>query len=323
MINRLAASVTLVAVFALPCASTAADKVPIRVGIDVGVNSLPFWIGMEKGFFAENGLKVSAKTYDSGFLGLLAIGAGEGDTSSQSDTPTLTLMGKGIDAPIVAVMARSADNYKIVGKNNIINPAGLKGKKFGMTLGSACEYVGLNYLAKNGLGRHDVEVVGAAPSELAPLLAKGDIDAACFWEPWGRKTIALTPSNLHVIGTGRDIYAVNMYLTVRREFAAKHPEAVKGLLKGLQKANTYIANNQSEAAQIIEKKHRVDTKMAAELSKDFDYVLLLDDEVLTTMKQVGQWLVDNKKLNALPDRHKLIDASYLREIAPGAVSITP
>ena len=203
--KKLIASAMLVAVLALPCAVLATENVPIRMGMDVGVNSLPFWVGIEKGYFANNGLDVSARTYDFGFLGLLSIGAGEGDTSSQSDMPTLTSAAKGIDAPIIAVMARSADNYKIVGKNDIKSPAELKGRKFGMTLGSASEYVGMSYLAKNGLSRKDVDIVGAAPSELAPMLVKGDIDAACFWEPWGRKTLILAPGDLHVIGTGRDI----------------------------------------------------------------------------------------------------------------------
>src|SRR5205085_9506342 len=127
----------------IPLGARSADNTPIRVGLDVGVNSLPFWIAMDKGFFAKRGLKVTDKVFDSGFLGLLAIGANEGDTSSQSDAPTLTLIGKGIDAVVVAVVARSADNYKIVGKKEITQAGALKGRKFGMTLGSACEYVGM------------------------------------------------------------------------------------------------------------------------------------------------------------------------------------
>ena len=278
---------------------------------------------MEKGYFAQNGLDVTQKTYDSGFLGLLAIGANEGDVSSQSDTPTLTLTSKGIDAIIIGVMARSADNYKIVAKNDIKSPQQLKGRKFGMMLGSACEYVGLKYLTKNGLARVDVQVVGSAPSELAPLLAKGDIDAACFWEPWGRKTLALAPSELHVIGNGRDIYAANMYLTVRRKFAEDHPGAVKGLLKALEEANAYIYAHPQEAVAMIQQKHRIDTKMAQDLSKDFEYKLVLDQQAFTAMKEVGQWLLENKKLQTLPDWNKLIDTSYLNEVIPGAATIKP
>ena len=319
--KKLIISSLLIAVLALPCLAVATENVPIRLGMDVGVNSLPFWVGIEKGYFAENGLDVSDRTYDSGFLGLLAIGAGEGDTSSQSDMPTLTSAAKGIDAPIIAVMARSADNYKIVGKKDIKSAADLKGRKFGMTLGSASEYVGVSYLAKNGLARKDVDVIGAAPPELAPMLVKGDIDAASFWEPWGRKTLNLAPDDLHVIGTGRDIYAANMYLTVRREFANEHPDAVKGLLRGLQKADAYIKGHQSEVEGIIEKKHRVDAETAAVLLHDFDYVLVLDNEVPSTIKQVGQWLLENKKLASPPDLNKLIDASYLRAVSPGSVTI--
>lgn len=322
MVRLIVLALTVAALVA-PASSNAADKIPIRVGIDVGVNSLPFWVGSEQGFFAKNGLEISERTYDSGFLGLLAIGANDGDTSSQSDAPTLTLTGKGIDAEIVAVMARSADNYKIVGKKDITNGQQLKGKKFGFTFGSACEYVGLKYLAKFGLKRDDVQVVGADPAELAPLLAKGDIDAACFWEPWGRKTVALSPDSLHIVGTGRDIYAVNMYLTVRRAFATAHPEAVKGLLQSLKEADAYIAAHPDDAVRIIEQKHRVNSTLAQELEKDFDYKLVLDQEALTTMKQVGDWLIENKKVAKLPEWDKLIAANYLREVAPESVTINP
>ena len=320
MLNRVVSCIAFSTLVALPMACVAAE-VPVRVGVDVGVNSLPFWIGMERGFFAKHGLKVTERTYDSGFLGLLAIGANEGDTSSQSDNPTLTLTGKGIDAVVVAVMARSADNYKIVGKKEIKGASDLKGRKYGMTLGSACEYVGVNYLNKNRLSRTDVNVVGGDPSELAPLLVKGDLDAACFWEPWGRKTIALSPSTLHVVGTGRDIYAVNMYLTVRRKFAEEHPEAVVGLLQALKEANAYIASHPKEAADMIKRKHRVDDAMARDLAKDFQYELKLDPQALATMKSVGTWLVENKKLQELPSWQKLIDTRFLEKVQPSAVTI--
>lgn len=320
MIRRLISYTAFSALLSLPTIGATAE-VPVRVGVDVGVNSLPFWIGMEHGLFAKHGLKVSERTYDSGFLGLLAIGANEADISSQSDTPTLTLTGKGIDAVVVAVVARSADNYKIVGKKEIKSASDLKGRKYGMTLGSACEYVGVNYLNKNRLNRTDVNVVGADPSELAPLLAKGDLDAACLWEPWGRKTIALSPSTLHVIGTGRDIYAVNMYLTVRRKFAEEYPEAVVGLLEGLKEANAYIASHPKEAADMIKRKHRVDDAMAQDLAKDFQYELKLDPQSLTTMKSVGTWLVENKKLQSLPSWQKLIDTRFLQKVEPSAVTI--
>jgi NitT/TauT family transport system substrate-binding protein len=320
MIKRLRSCIAFAALaVALPLANAA--DVPIRMGVDVGVNSLPFWIANERGLFAKHGLRTVERTYDSGFLGLLAIGANEGDTSSQSDTPTLTLTGKGIDAVVVAVMARSADNYKIVGKKDIRSAKDLKGRKYGMTLGSACEYVGVNYLNKNSLSRTDVNVVGGDPSELAPLLARGDLDAACFWEPWGRKTIALSPSTLHVIGTGRDIYAVNMYLTVRRKFAEEHPDAVVGLLEALKEANAYIASHPQEAADIIKRKHRVDEAMARDLAKDFQYELKLDQQSLATMRDVGKWLVENKKLQALPDWKSLIDTRFLRKVEPAAVTL--
>ena len=318
---RLFVCAALVAATALPTPGITADKVPLRVGIDVGVNSLPFWIGMDHGIFAKHGLELTEKVYNSGFQGLLAIGANEGDASSQSDTPTLTLTGKGIDAVIVAVMARSDDNYKIVGKNDIKSAQGLKGRSFGMTLGSACEYVGLNYLKANGLARTDVKIVGADPSELAPLIARGDIDAACFWEPWGRKTVGLAPDKLHVVGTGREIYAVNMYLTVSRKFAQQHPDAVKDLLSALKEADAYIASHPQEAADIIQKKHRVSAELAKDLSKDFEYILTLDQQAVTTMKSVGQWLLENKKLSALPDTSKLIDATYLKSVSPDAVTM--
>ncbi|MBI4269302.1 MAG: ABC transporter substrate-binding protein [Candidatus Rokubacteria bacterium] len=321
MMHRPLVLAILVITLSAPPWARAAEK--IRVGLDVGVNSLPFWVAMEKGLFAKHGLQVSDKVFDAGYLGLLAIGAGEGDSSSQSDAPTLTLIGKGIDALVVAVVARSADNYKIVAKKDIQTAPGLKGRKFGMTLGSASEYVGMKYLAKQGFGRADVNVVNADPSELAPLLARGEIDAACFWEPWGRKTVALAPDRLHVMGTGKDIYAVNMYLTVRRKFAAEQRQAVTGLLRGLMEANAYIKANRKEVTGLFQKKHRLDWATAEASVNDFDYVLILDQPIISTMTEVGKWLLENKKLSTLPDFAKLIDPSFLRDVAPAAVTYRP
>ena len=39
------------------------------------------------------------------------------------------------------------------------------------------------------------------------------------------------------------------------------------------------------------------------------------------MKSVGTWLVENKKLQALPSWQKLIDAHFLQKVEPSAVTI--
>jgi NitT/TauT family transport system substrate-binding protein len=299
-------------------------KVPIRIGVDVSTMGLAFWVADSEGIFDKHGLQAVTKTHDIGFMGLLAVGAGEGDTSIQSEPATIVNIAKGIDAIIVATIARGPQTYKAVAKREIKAPRDLVGRTIGVTVGSGGEYFLNQYLAKNRIDPKQVKIRDAAPPELSAMLYKGELDAAFVWEPFGRKIMGLEKAGerLALFSSGKDYYNAKYFLTVRRRFAEENPEAVKNLLRALAETNRFIVQNREKCIRITKYILRTSEEEATAAIEDYQSVApVLEKDTIPTLMSVSAWLKENNKIKDIPDWQKIVQPRYLQEVDPGKVQL--
>jgi NitT/TauT family transport system substrate-binding protein len=297
-------------------------KVPIRLGVDVSTMGLAFWVADSEGIFDKYGLQAITKTYDAGYMGLLAIGAGEGDTSIQSESPTVVNIAKGIDAVVVAVIARGPETHKAVAKKEIKSPKDLIGKKIGVTVGTSGEYFLYQYLKKNGIDVQEVTIQDAAAPELSAMLYKGEIDAVFIWEPFARKIMSLDKATekLAQFSSAKEYYNATYFLTVARKYAEQNPEAVTNLLRALAEANEFIAKNREKCIRTTKYILRTSYDEAAAAVNDFATVApILDKDTVPALMSVSEWLKDKDKIKSIPDWAKIIQPEYLKESDPSRV----
>jgi NitT/TauT family transport system substrate-binding protein len=236
---------------ALPAMAQNDKLMPIRIAATPAAVSLPQWIAMKEGIFQKHGLQPQETVYNVNFQGLLAIGSQQGDVSIQSDIPTISSLAKGIDAVIVAVMARFTGGCKLVAPKSIQSTDDLLGRRVAWPKGTGCEY-GLFAISKaNKFDLSRFTHVDLPPAEGIPLLIKGDLAGAFYWEPWPRIALKNGRGKLHVIANSDGFYDSLMFLTVRRSFAEQNPAAVQGLLRALDDARRVLQNDPGKGVAVF------------------------------------------------------------------------
>ena len=300
----------------------AGRKVPIRMGTDVSTMGLAFWVADSEGIFDKHGIRPMLKIHEIGFQALLAVGAGEADTSIQSESPTIVNIAKGIDAVIIATIARGPQTYKAVARREISGPKDLVGKRIGVTMGSGGEFFLVRYLKKHSINTKAVTIQNAGPPELTAMLYKGEVDAVFTWEPFGRKILSLERASerLAQFATGKDYYDPSYLLTVGRKFTEDNPEAIKSLLTALAESNTFISKNPEKAVQIAQRTLRTTRAEATASLNDYVTVApILDKDTIEALTDISLWLKDGDRIKSIPDWNKIVEPKFLRQIDPTKV----
>jgi len=161
--------------------------VKVEYGIPTDKEALPLALGIERGFFRDEGLDLAlrvvfggpeiAAAYDSGALPIGELGS----------PPTLTALARGARFKIVASGIRRRALQYFVASPRIDGWAALRGKRVGALSRGSCSYwFGRLVLAANGLDPdRDVELLGLNERypAVVDLFESGELAAAVLSEP--------------------------------------------------------------------------------------------------------------------------------------------
>jgi ABC-type nitrate/sulfonate/bicarbonate transport system substrate-binding protein len=298
----------------------AADDGFVRFTTEPTGSSLLFWYAEENGLFPKHGLKYSDTLVNTAFLGLQAIGAGQNDVSVQSDPPTVTNIGAGIDAVIVAVLSKSVHNLELIANKPYASVASLKGKKVAWLAGTGGEYGFMRYLQANNLSLADFQHVNLPPSEAVPSLIAGNVDAIWYWQPWPRKAVELGGDKLNVIWKSiPEHYEPNFIMTVGRSFAQEKPETLKKLLRVLLEAEDALTKDPRKGADILTRRLRISSAEANVALGDYPPGINLTGAFVKEIGSIADVFLKQGKLKAVPDWSRVINPTFLRDVAPDRV----
>ncbi|MGH8591380.1 MAG: ABC transporter substrate-binding protein, partial [Gammaproteobacteria bacterium] len=156
----------------------------LRFGYDYWPGYYPALIAAEKGYFAEEGLTVEATKRDDTDALIADFGAGEYDAigASLGDIVDLTLVHP--DVRIILVTDISEGGDAVLARPGVEKVEDLRGRAFGVNLGSFAELFVLTVLKSHGLSSADIRLVDTDAAELPAKLKSGEIDAGHTWEPF-------------------------------------------------------------------------------------------------------------------------------------------
>lgn len=161
--------------------------------LKIGYSDWPGWVawevGIEKGWFKEEGVDVKFEWFDY-VASMDAFAAGKLDAVSMTNGDALVTGSTGAKSVMAIINDYSNGNDMIVAKAGIKSAKDLKGKKIGVEVGFVGHLLLLNALEKVGLTEDDVELVNVPTNETPQVLASGDVDAIVAWQP--SSGIALT-----------------------------------------------------------------------------------------------------------------------------------
>jgi len=178
----LALALSAMAILSAPSAFAAA---PQRVVIYQAFQSLlylPLYVGIDKGTFAAQGLKVEKVTANSGAAGVAAVIGGNATFSLQDPMTAVLANLKGADLVNVALVVNGAPVWLVApGKSPVKSVAGLQGKTIATAIPPSTSTYLLERLLKQEkiVAQLDTVQIGTEP---APMMA-GRADAAALYEP--------------------------------------------------------------------------------------------------------------------------------------------
>jgi ABC-type nitrate/sulfonate/bicarbonate transport system substrate-binding protein len=309
----LLAGMLALALSAAPGHAQALQTLRVGKAVPEAFTFTPLDIGVRKGFFKQNGLKIQETAFAGDAKMQQAMAANSVDIGLGSG-PALAFIVKGSPVKGVADMAGPPLLLAIVVRpNGPKTAAGLKGKKISVsTAGSLTYWLVSETSRRQGWGPNGIEIepMGAMAGQIAAL-RRGDIDGVIM--------DISTALDLEKKGEARILVRFN-YLTdfvthvifATNSLIASRPDAVRGFLKGWFRTIAFMRADKAETVAIA----------AQVVQKDPDIISRTYDEVMPMFSSDGRFnrkglqvlaksFVDLHTLPAEPDMSRLYTEAFL------------
>ena len=237
--KRILLLITLASFALASCSPTAAPATPpltrirLPMGYIANVQYAPFYIAVDKGYFAEEGLDIE---FDYRFEtdGMKLVGAGELPFALVSGEQVPLARQQGL--PVVYVMQwwqKISVAVMSLADKNIKTPADLAGKSVGLPGFFGASYVGWRgLLDKAGLKESDVKTQDIGFTQVAAL-QQGKVDAAVVY-------VNNEPIQLRAAGLDVNVIPVSDYLALvangivtNEQTIKNNPQLVRGFVRAV------------------------------------------------------------------------------------------
>jgi NitT/TauT family transport system substrate-binding protein len=283
---------------------------------------VPVMVAIDKGYFREQGLDVEYQVILNSSDRLASVDAGSSAFSNLGRSSIIPAMARG-DANFY-YFYNFDDSPGIEGcwaRPGATSLKDLRGKKIA---GNTSAEITLNGLLEvEGMTEKDIQYLNLGPTEMAPALAKGDVEAACVWQPLLDGLKRAAPDG-RLLGTDMDTPTYRKYGTmaspdiviISRKLVEEHADQARGLAVGLLKGTDYTLANPEDAAKTTAhyfRKTPEEVLQGMKPLKFFGSAGWQEHMKLHTaqMQSLAQWLYDNKKIPAVPDVAKWENTSFM------------
>jgi NitT/TauT family transport system substrate-binding protein len=254
-------------------------KLVIGYPVEGGLCEAPFYIAIENGYFAEEGLKWERYNIEPG-TAMALLTTGQIDVTNNLLATLIQPIANGLDVKIPLALHTGCVKVLVRPDSPIKGPLDLKGKKIGVpSLNSSTKVIPSRVLASLGLKidgpNADVEWIIYPSAELPLALERGLVDAIGSGDPTAT-IIENQGKGRVIINNATDDNLKDEFCCVtpvRSETAARHPETVAKFIRAIQKASKWVQENPDETARIITEKKYIAGEVAdnAQVLKTFNY----------------------------------------------------
>ncbi|WP_295011992.1 ABC transporter substrate-binding protein [uncultured Microbacterium sp.] len=269
------------------CSSASAAATPasadalaeLHLGYFATVTHAPALVGVEKGFLQKElgATKLKTEVFNAGPAAIEALSAGAIDAAYIGPNPAINTFIKSGGASARVIAGATSGGAALVVRDGISSADDLKGKTLATPqLGNTQDVALRTWLGTHGLktsvsGGGDVTITPTDNAQTLTLFKDGRLDGAWLPEPWASRLVV--EAGAHVLQDERGLWPDGRFpttvLLVSKDFADKHPDAVKKLLAGHLDSLAWIADHKSELPGVVNAALKTATGKA------------LPDEVLT------------------------------------------
>ena len=283
---------------------------------------VPIMVAIDKGFFKEQGIEVEYQVILNSSDRLASVDAGSSAFSNLGRSSVIPAMARG-DTNFF-YFYNFDDSPGIEGcwaRPGIASIKDLRGKKVAANTSAEITLSGL--LGTQNMTAKDIDYLNLGPNEMAPALAKGDVEAACVWQPLLDGLKKAAPDG-KLLGTDMDTTTYQKFGTmaspdiviIARRLVEEHPDKARAIALGMLKGADYTISDPQDAAKTTAHYFRKTPEEVLAGMKPLKYFGTKDWQQhmklhTAQMQYLAQWLYDNKKIPSVPDVTKWENTSFM------------
>lgn len=283
---------------------------------------VPIMLAIDKGFFKEQGIETELKNIPASGDRIAALTAGSVAFSNLGRIAAIVEMARSNNSfYFFANVDDSPGNEGCWARPGFADFKALRGKKVAANTSAQITMNGL--LENAGMTERDVQFVNLPGPEMAAALAKGDVDAACVWEPLLTNVRTGTPGG-KLLGLDSDTPNFKKFGTmaspdvmiISRKLVTEQPELAGKLAVAIFKGVEYTNAHPQETAETVAHYFRKPPEEVLAAMKSFKYFGAANwPEHMKLhagqMQFLAQWLYDNGKIPSMPDTAKWENTSFI------------
>jgi NitT/TauT family transport system substrate-binding protein len=216
------------------------------------------------------------------------------------------------------------EDHAIIGRRDrgILTPAGLKGKRIGVSMGTTTQFFLDAFLNRQRLAPGDVTVVNLAPRELAEALAVGEIDAAVMYQPF-LDTSATALADQAVVFSGDAVYDVLFAIAATRDYVAARQKTLEKILRATIRGARFCKDTPGAAIEALAAIMKTDPAIVKRIWPSYQFEVSLRQGLLLTLEDEARWAIKNKLTAAtkVPNYLDALALEPLQAVAPSAVTV--
>ena len=306
------------------CQAQAAEREALVLGVAESVENIPVLIALERGFYADEGLDITTKSWPVGRLTLEALLRKEVDVSTVADTPIVMQSLQRHDFVVIATFSHGVP-YRLVADRNsgILQAADFRGHRIGSMAGTVGQFFLHSILADVGMSPQDITEVNVPAAESRDALTQNRVDAIAVIDPYGYYAQIALGDRAVLPPFDRSLHEQTFNYVTRRDFSRQHPQTAQRLLRATQRAIEWEGAHHQEAVAVTARHLKMDEKVLEALWSNYRHVITLDQALIISLEGEARWAIRNGLSGGgtVPNYLEFLDSAALEAVMPGVVSI--
>ncbi|HWL44300.1 MAG TPA: ABC transporter substrate-binding protein [Ilumatobacter sp.] len=237
-----------------PESTSGVEVETLKLIIQPLVDYTPLYIGVEQGFFEEEGIDLQMDLSQGGAAAIPAVMSGEAHIGGSNVVSLMTARSKGLEIVAFAPGVKADKEYSAVivsADSPIQSPADLAGKTLAVNTLRNIGEVTIRAALEGQVDVDDIQFTELGFGQMLPALEQGQIDAAWVVQPFVTQAFE---AGARVISYNFEETAPELQVGLMftsESFANDHPELLERFQRAYARSVTYATGNEAEVRQVL------------------------------------------------------------------------